>query len=68
MDKSRGEYQDLPSNFFLTVPNSVGEPFCAMFQKYSGSEKVLDKKKGGGRVSRFSVEKFLYHSAENFRR
>ena len=27
--------------FCLTVPrNSVGEPFCAVFQKNSGSEKV----------------------------
>ena len=41
MDK-RGEYQGFPSKFFcLTVPkNSVGEPFCAVFQKNSGSEKV----------------------------
>ena len=41
MDK-RGEYQGFPSNFFcLTVPKkSVGEPFCAVFQKISGSEKV----------------------------
>ena len=33
---------DFLSNFFcLTVPkNFVGEPFCAVFQKISGSEKV----------------------------
>ena len=38
----RGEYQAFPSKFFcLTVPkNLVGEPFCAVFQKHSGSEKV----------------------------
>ena len=37
-----GKYQGFPSNFFcLTVPkNFVGEPFCAVFQKFSGSEKV----------------------------
>ena len=37
-----GEYQDFPSNFFcLRVPkNFVGEPFCAVFQKISGSQKV----------------------------
>ena len=53
-------------NFFLTVPkNFMGESFCAVFQKMSGSEKVLDKKGG---VSRFSFENFLSHSAEKFRR
>ena len=43
MDKrGGGEYQDFPSNIFcLTVPkNFIGEPFCAVFQKISGSEKV----------------------------
>ena len=38
----------------------VGEPFCAVFQK-----KFMDKRGG---VSRFSVEIFLSHSAENFRK
>ena len=35
-------YQDFPSKFFcLTMPkSSVGELFCAVFQKNSGSEKV----------------------------
>ena len=47
--------------------NFVGEPFCAVFQKISGSEKFMDKR-GEGRVSRFSVEKFLSHSAEKLRR
>ena len=44
MDKSGGGggYPDFPSKLFcLTVPkNSVGEPFCAVFQKIYGSEKV----------------------------
>ena len=44
----------------------VGEPFCAAFQKISGSEKVNGSERGG--VSRFSVENYLSDSAENFRR
>ena len=41
----------------LTVPkNFVGEPFCAVSQKNSGSEKVYVKE--GGVVKTFSVEKF----------
>ena len=38
----RGLCHDLLSNFFcLAVPkNFVGEPFCAVFQKISGTEKV----------------------------
>ena len=43
MDKGGGggEYQEFLSKiFYLTVPkNLVGEPFCAVFQKISGSEK-----------------------------
>ena len=37
-----GEYQDFPSKIFcLTVPKHFAEaPFCAVFQKNSGSEKV----------------------------
>ncbi len=56
MDKGAGEYQDLPSkNVSLTVPkNFVGQPFCAVFQKFSGGEKVYGEK--GGRVSSFFVE------------
>ena len=40
MDK-RGGCQDFPSKTFcLTLPNSfAGEPFFAVFQKVSGSEK-----------------------------
>ena len=34
--------------FFVSVPkNFVGEPFCAVFQKISGSEKFMDKTGGG---------------------
>ena len=47
MDKKVGEEEEegsitILSKFFcLTVPkNFVGEPFCAVFQKISGSQKV----------------------------
>ena len=65
MDKTGGEYQDFPSKIFcLTVPKiSVGESFTVAL--ISGIEKVWIR---GGGVSRFSVENFLSHSAENFRR
>ena len=43
----------------------VREAFCAVFQKFPGREKFKDKRGG---ISRFSVEKFLSHSAKNFRR
>ena len=60
-----GEYQDFASKVFcLTVPKSfVGEPFSVSLS--AGTEKVWI---GEGGVSSFSVEKFLSHSAENFRR
>ena len=53
-------------NFFcLTVPkNSVRSPFSAMFQKTNGSGKYYEE----GGESRFSPERFLSHSAENFPR
>ena len=61
-------YHVFPSKVFcLTVPiNLVGEPFCAVFQKSSGSKNFMDKRRGG--LSRFSIEIFLSHSAEKFRR
>ena len=67
MDK-RGGYEDFPSNFFcLAVPkNAVGEPFSLSL--ISGIEKAWMRWWGGGGVSRFSVENFMSHSAENFRR
>ena len=36
------------------------------FRKFLVAKKFMDKREGG--VSRFSVENFLSHSAENFRR
>ena len=42
MDKREGEVSRFPSKiFFLTVPKHIiEEPFCAVFQKISGSDKV----------------------------
>ena len=47
--------------------NFAAEPFCAVFQKFPVAKKFMDKRGGEG-VSRCSVENFLSHSAENFRR
>ena len=53
--------------FCLTLPKIlVGEHFCAVFQRISGSKNFWISAAGG--VSRFSVENFLSHSAENFLR
>ena len=40
---------------------------CAVFQKLSKSKKFYGSE-AGRRVTSFSVENFLSHSAENFRR
>ena len=60
------EYQDLLSKILgLTVPKiSVGESFTVAL--ISGSEKVWIG--WGGRVSSFSAENIMCHSAESFRR
>ena len=59
-----GEYQDFLSKILcLTVPKiSLVESFTVAL--FSGSEKTWI----GGGVSSFSVETFMSHSAENFRR
>ena len=55
----------LPNIFCLTGPkNFVEEPFCAVFRKTCGSEKVLEKRG----VSRASVESFSSHIAEKLGR
>ena len=41
----------------------LGEKFCSVSQKFSSSEKFYELERG---LSRLSVEKFLYHNAENF--
>ena len=57
------------SNFFClrVAKNFAGKPFCAVFQKKSDNEKNMEKRGGGG-VSEVSVEMFLSHFAEKFRR
>ena len=42
------------------------KPSALCFKKFPVAKKFMDKRGGG--VSRFSVENFLSHSAENFRR
>ena len=44
--------------------NFVGEPFCAVFQKISGSEKFMDKREG--ELSRFSFEIFCLTVPKKF--
>ena len=45
----------------------MGEPFCAVFQKISGIEKVYGEEgEGGGECHHFRSF-FLSHSAEKFR-
>ena len=44
--------------FCLTVPkNFVGEPFCAVFQKFPVAKKFMDKK-GGGEYQNFPSKIF----------
>ncbi len=64
--KERGEHQDFPpKNFCFIVPNiSYGNHFVQCFRIFTVAKKFMDK----GGVSRFSVEKFFFHSAENFLR
>ena len=62
MDKREGEVSRFPSkNFCLTVPkNFLGEPFrVSLVSKNFMLQRV---------ISRISVENFLSHSAEKFRR
>ena len=46
--------------FCLTVPNHfVEEPFCAVFHKISGREKVYGKEGGGGSIDVFRRKFFV---------
>ena len=58
---------DFVSKFFcLTVPkNFIGEPFCAVFQKMSGSEKVYGKEEGG-EYQVFPSKNFCLAKPKNF--
>ena len=45
-----------------------GNPSVMCFGKFSVAYEFMDKKRGGGGVSKFSIENFLSHSTETFRR
>ena len=64
-DKRGVEYQDFPSKTFcITVPrNFVGKPFSVSL--LFGADEVWIREWG---ISGFSVDNFLSHSAEKFRR
>ena len=55
------------SKIFVSQNQKVSLGNTSVYQKFLGSEKLYASEKGEG-VSRFSVENFLSHSAENFRR
>ena len=59
--KVEGNYVKFSSKIFcLTVPNYFEEePFCAVFQKTSGSEKVYGKERGGGSIDIFRRKLFV---------
>ena len=59
-DKRGGGYHDFASKIFcLTVPkNFVEELFCAVFQKISGSEKILWIREGRGEYQNFPSKIF----------
>ena len=71
MDKRGGGGKEchyiLSKIFCPTVPKKfVGEPFCAVFQKISGSQKVYGKE-GGGSIKIFR-RKFFVSRCRKFRR
>ena len=54
-------------NFFVSVPKKfLGEPYCAVSENFRSRKSLFIR--GGGGVSRFSVEIFLSHSAEKLRK
>ena len=63
-----GLCHDVSSNFFVSLYRKTlqGNRSVLCFGKFPAANKFMDKKGGG--VSRFSVENFLSHSAEKFRR
>ena len=67
MDKRGGVTRfSVKKKFSHSAEYIVGQPYCAVFNKISGSEKVYGQKAGGGGVSRYSVEKPFSHSAKKF--
>ena len=66
MDK-RGVVKTLRRKFFVSKCRKLlqGNCFVLCFRKLPVSKKIMHKRGG---LSRFSVECFLYHNAENFGR
>ena len=56
--------------FFISQTRKTfqGNLSVLCFRKIPVAKKFMDKKPGGGEVSRFCVENFLSHSAEKSRR
>ena len=58
---------DLSFKIFCLTVQKISLGNTSVYEKISGSEKFYASERGGG-VSRFSVENFLSHSAENLSR
>ena len=56
-----GDYLNFSSKIFcLTVPNHFeDEPFCAVFQKFSGREKLYGKEGAGRSIDNFRRISFV---------
>ena len=69
MDKrGRGVSRFSVEKFFVSQCRKTSQRnLSVLFQKFPVAKKFMDKRGGEG-VSRCSVENFLSHSAENFRR
>ena len=50
--------------FFVSHYRKTSQGNPSVFQKFSGFEKIMDKKDGVVRISRFSVRMLLSHSEE----
>ena len=62
----RGVSKFSVESFHLKVPDYfVEEPFCAVFQKISGSEKVHEKEGGGGSIEVFRRDTFVLKCRKN---
>ena len=70
MDKrGRGVSRFSVEKFFVSQCRKTSQRnLSVLFQKFPVAKKFMDKRGGGEGVSRCSVENFLSHSAENFRR
>ncbi len=72
MPKKFGEegwgYHDFTSKIFCLIVSKISVGESSIVALVWGAEKILEKRGGGGGVSRFPVEFFLSHRAENFRK